>query len=128
MCGGQPCFGSVFGIPLQKSVLIIGIGQLVITIIATILNIIRYFAAVGAFDDDFEFKCDEDVCIGPIIKYAVFDAFFGVCCGLMLIFGSHLRNRCLLVFWMIITVFVSMKYIWVVVTHDWRAIEVTKHK
>jgi hypothetical protein len=124
-CEGQPCFGSVFGIPLKKSVFIIGLGQLVITVIATILNIVRYFEAEGLFEDDFELECDEDVCIGPIIKYAVFDGFFGVCCSLMLIFGSYLGNSCLLIFWMIVTVFVSLKYIWVVLTHDWTEIEVT---
>ena len=111
MCGGKPCFTSVFGISLQKSVLIVGILELVITVIATILNIIKYSAAIGAFDEDFGPECDDkDVCIGPIIKYAVFDAFFGVCCGLMLIFGSYLRNSGLLIFWMIVTVVVSLKY------------------
>jgi len=124
MCGGKPCFNSVFGVSLQKSVLIIGIVELVITIIATILNIIKYSAAIGAFDDDFSDECDDkDVCIGPIIKYAVFDGFFGIGCALMLIFGAHLRNHCLLISWMIITIFISMKYIWVVITHDWTALE-----
>jgi len=124
MCGGKPCFSSVFGISLQKSVLIVGIVELVITIIATILNIIKYSAAIGAFDEDFGPECDDkDVCIGPIIKYAVFDGFFGVGCALLLIFGAHLRNHCLLISWMIITIFISMKYIWVVITHDWTALE-----
>ena len=34
-------------------------------LIATILNV---FEAAGAFDNDIEFECDEDVCIGAIIK------------------------------------------------------------
>jgi len=124
MCGGKPCFNSVFGISLQKSVLIVGILELVITIIATILNIIKYATAIGAFDDDFGPECDDkDVCIGPIIKYAVFDGFFGVGCALLLIFGAHLRNHCLLVSWMIITVIISGKYLWVVIAHDWTSLE-----
>ena len=60
-----------------------------------------------------------------VIKYAAFDAFFGVGCGLMLIFGSLLRNSCLLISWMIVTVFVSLKYIWVVLTYDWTDMEVS---
>eukprot|EP00092_Neocalanus_flemingeri_P050517 GFUD01058418.1.p1 GENE.GFUD01058418.1~~GFUD01058418.1.p1 ORF type:complete len:233 (-),score=56.49 GFUD01058418.1:79-777(-) len=124
MCGGKPCFSSVFGISLKRSVLIVGIVELVITVIATILSIIKYAAAVGAFDEDFGPECDDkDVCIGPIIKYAVFDGFFGVCCALLLIFGAHLRNHCLLISWMIITVMISTKYIWVVVMSDWTALE-----
>jgi len=124
MCGGKPCFDSVFGISLKTSVLIVGIIELVITIIATILNIIKYATAVGAFDDDFGRECDDkDVCIGPIIKYAVFDGFFGVGCALLLIFGAHLRNHCLLILWMIITVLISTKYLWVVFAHDWTSLE-----
>merc|ERR1719206_856908 len=124
MCGGKPCFDSVFGISLKTSVLIVGIIELVITIIATILNIIKYATAVGAFDDDFGRECDDkDVCIGPIIKYAVFDGFFGVGCALLLIFGAQLRNHCLLILWMIITVRISTKYLWVVFAHDWTSLE-----
>eukprot|EP00090_Calanus_glacialis_P012998 TRINITY_DN21622_c0_g1_i1.p1 TRINITY_DN21622_c0_g1~~TRINITY_DN21622_c0_g1_i1.p1 ORF type:complete len:246 (+),score=61.74 TRINITY_DN21622_c0_g1_i1:109-846(+) len=124
MCGGKPCFTSVFGISLQKSVLIVGILELVITVIATILNIIKYSAAIGAFDEDFGPECDDkDVCIGPIIKYAVFDGFFGIGCALLLIFGAHLRNHCLLVSWMIITIIISTKYLWVVIANDWTALE-----
>jgi len=104
--------------------MIVGIIEMVITVIATILNIIKYAAAIGAFDEDFESECDDkDVCIGPIIKYAVFDGFFGVCCALMLIFGAHLRNQCLLVSWMVITVIISLKYFWVVFSHDWTSLE-----
>ena len=53
MCGGRPCFTSVFGLSLQKSVIVIGILELVITVIATILNIIKYARSVGAFDEDY---------------------------------------------------------------------------
>ena len=67
---------------------------------------------------------DKDVCIGPIIKFAVFDALFGVGCSLMLIFGAHLRNHCLLVSWMVVTLVISTKYIWVVIANDWSNLEV----
>ena len=35
-----------------------------------------------------------------------------------------LRNNCLLISWMLVTIALSAKYIWVVVTHDWSALEV----
>ena len=66
----------------------------------------------------------QDVCIGPIIKYAVFDAFFGVVCALLLIFGAHLRNNCLLISWVVITICTSLKYVYVVVFSDWSRLEV----
>ena len=53
MCGGRPCFTSVCGLSLQKSVIVIGILELLITVIATILNIIKYARSVGAFDEDY---------------------------------------------------------------------------
>ena len=31
---------------------------------------------------------DKDVCVGPLIKYTVFDAFFGALCGFLLILAS----------------------------------------
>ena len=31
---------------------------------------------------------EKDVCVGPLIKYTVFDAFFGALCGIILILGS----------------------------------------
>ena len=34
------------------------------------------------------------------------------------------RNNCLLISWMVVTIGLSAKYIWVVVTHDWSALEV----
>ena len=68
----------------------------------------------------------QDVCIGPIIKYAVFDAFFGVGCSLLLIFGAHLRNNCLLISWVVITIICSLKYVYVVTVNDWSRLEVQK--
>ena len=126
MCGGEPCVRSVFGVPLQRSVLIIGFIELGITIIATILNTIKYVNDKGGYDKVYDCK-EEEVCLGPLLKYAFFDAFTGIICALMLIFGSRTNSRCLLISWMIITVFASFKYIWVVLDHDWTALEVNFH-
>jgi len=115
-----PCISSCCGLPLQKAVILIGVAELVITIIATALNVTK---AAGAFDGYGE-ECEgKDVCIGPIIKYAVFDSLFGIICSLLLIFGAHTRNNCMLISWMVVTIALSAKYIWVVVTHDWSALE-----
>lgn len=123
MCGGRPCFNSVCGISLQKSVIIVGVLELVLTVIVTILNIVKYAKSIGALDDDYSECDDKDVCIGPIIKYAVFDAFFGVGCSLLLIFGAHLRNNCLLISWVVITIICSLKYVYVVTVNDWSRLE-----
>ena len=61
MCGGRPCFSSCCGLSLQKSVVIIGIIELVITAIATILNIVKYAKGVGYFDDEYNNECDDKV-------------------------------------------------------------------
>merc|ERR1712158_347621 len=72
MCG-PPCFRSVCGFPLQKAVYIIGLVELTITVIVTIANVVKYSKNVT---EDGEFCKGKDVCIGPIIKHCVFDAFF----------------------------------------------------
>jgi len=123
MCGGSPCVKSVCGLSLQTTVIGIGILELVITIIATILNIIKYASAVGAFDDDNSECAGRDVCWGPIAKYAVFDAFFGVVCSFILIFGAKSRNHCLLISWMVVTVFASFKYLYVMIWNDWSKLQ-----
>ena len=56
----------------------------------------------------------------------MFDAFFGVGCSLLLIFGAHLRNNCLLISWVVITVICSLKYVYVVAVNDWSRLEVQK--
>merc|ERR1712158_55347 len=63
MCG-PPCFRSVCGMPLQKAVYIIGLIELIITVIVTIANVVKYSQFVN--EEDCQGK---DVCIGPIIKY-----------------------------------------------------------
>ena len=60
MCGGRPCFTSVLGLSLQKSVIIIGVIELILTIIATILNIVKYAKSIGALDDDYS-ECQDKV-------------------------------------------------------------------
>merc|ERR1712158_332326 len=63
MCG-PPCFRSVCGMPLQKAVYIIGLIELIITVIVTIANVVKYSQFVN--EEDCQGK---DVCIGPSIKY-----------------------------------------------------------
>merc|ERR1712037_435282 len=104
MCG-QPCFRSVCGMPLQKAVYIIGLVELIITVIVTIANVVKYSKFVN--EEDCEGK---DVCIGPIIKYCVFDAFFGILCSI-------------LIFWIIITLGCSIKYLYVFIASDWTNLE-----
>merc|ERR1712110_151545 len=104
MCG-QPCFRSVCGMPLQTAVYIIGLVELIITVIVTIANVVKYSKFVN--EEDCEGK---DVCIGPIIKYCVFDAFFGILCSILL-------------FWIVITLGCSIKYLYVFVVSDWTSLE-----
>merc|ERR1712211_194235 len=113
MCG-PPCFRSVCGIPLQKAVYIIGLIELIITVIVTIANVVKYSQFVN--EEDCEGK---DVCIGPTIKYCVFDAFFGILCSVLLFIGARMRHRCLLIFWILITLGCSIKYLYVFVVSDW---------
>ena len=61
MCGGRPCFTSVCGISLQKSVIIVGVLELILTVIVTILNIVKYAKSIGALDDDYNSECDDKV-------------------------------------------------------------------
>merc|ERR1712141_201446 len=104
MCG-QPCFRSVCGMPLQTAVYIIGLVELIITVIVTIANVVKYSQFVN--EEDCEGK---DVCIGPIIKYCVFDAFFGILCSVLL-------------FWILITLGCSIKYLYVFFVSDWTSLE-----
>merc|ERR1712174_25852 len=81
-----------------------------ITVIVTIANVVKYSQFVN--EEDCQGK---DVCIGPIIKYCVFDAFFGILCSVLLFIGARLRHRCLLIFWILITLGCSIKYLYVFV-------------
>lgn len=120
MCG-PPCFNSLCGLDLALAVIIIGLMELALTIIATALNVVKYAAYYDAYGEECE---DKDVCIGPLIKYSVFDAFFGVLCSVMLIAGGQTGSKCLILTWMLTSVLTSIKYIWVAVTHDWTSLEV----
>jgi len=120
MCG-KPLVNSCFGISLSRSVIAIGVIELVITVVATILNVVKFSRG---WEDRYGEECDKvDVCIGPLIKYSVFDALFGVVCSIMLIVGGNSRNVCLLITWMVATFFASFKYVWVVATHNWTNLE-----
>merc|ERR1711963_265460 len=63
MCG-PPCFRSVCGMPLQKAVYIIGLIELIITVIVTIANVAKYSQFVNGED------CEgKDVCIGAFSSF-----------------------------------------------------------
>merc|ERR1711918_193829 len=119
MCG-PPCFRSVCGFPLQKAVYIIGLVELTITVIVTIANVVKYSKNVT---EDGEFCEGKDVCIGPIIKHCVFDAFFGIICSILLFIGARMRHRCLLIFWILITLGCSIKFLYVFFVSDWTSLE-----
>merc|ERR1719432_603005 len=114
---GPPCFRSVCGMPLQTAVYIISLVELIITAIVTTANVVRYS----------EFGNDEDhqqhVYIGPIIKYFVFDALFGILCSILLFIGARMRQRCLLISWIIITLCCSVKYLYDAIVSDWTSLE-----
>ena len=66
MCGGRPCFTSVCGVSLQRAIMVLGGVQLALTLIATLLNSLKYSRISGVFDEDFDESCgDVEVCIGP---------------------------------------------------------------
>merc|ERR1711890_82044 len=90
----------------QKAVYIIGLVELIITVLVTIANVVKYSKFVN--EEDCEGK---DVCIGPIIKYCVFDAFFGILCSILLFIGARLRHRC------------RIKYLYVFIVSDWTSLE-----
>merc|ERR1712055_790113 len=94
MCG-QPCFRSVCGMPLQTAVYIIGLVELIITVIVTIANVVKYSKFIN-----------EEDCEGK-------DVFI----------GARLRHRCLLIFWIVITLGCSIKYLYVFVVSDWTSLE-----
>merc|ERR1712241_1458040 len=101
MCG-PPCFTSVCGLPLQKAVYIIALVELMITVIVTIANVVKYSKGIDSGDVECEGK---DVCIGPIIKYCVFDAFFGILFSILIPAGC------------------SIKYLIVFIGNDWTSLE-----
>jgi len=124
MCGQRPCFSSVCGLPLSTSVVIIGLLELLVTLVATILNILKYLGNLDSDSEEYQQECaDKDVCIGPVIKNGVFDAFFGVLCSLLLISGGYTRSPGLIVTWMLVTIIASVKYIWIFFVSDWSSLE-----
>ena len=66
---------------------------------------------------------DVDVCMGPLIKYAVFDAFIGSICAIILIFGALGRSVCMLIIWMMVIPCASIKYVWVLHNSNWTQYE-----
>ena len=62
---GQPTFNTVFGQPLRSVVVYIGLLELTITLVATVLNLIKYTQHLDLFGEDCAGKA---VCVGPLIK------------------------------------------------------------
>ena len=120
MCSGKPCLTTVCGLPLRQVVLHIGLLELLLTLAATTLNVIKYTQYDQLFGEDCASK---DVCVGPLIKYTVFDAAAGVLCSVLLIAGSLEASRCLLLTWCLLSLLVATKHAWVVLTHDWTSLE-----
>ena len=65
MCRGKPCFTRVFGQPLRLVVLYLGLVELLITLVVTTLNVIKYTQYVELFGEECASKA---VCVGPLIK------------------------------------------------------------
>merc|ERR1711997_659710 len=119
-CTGKPCFNSVFGISLRRAVIIIGCIQLGITAVVSIINTVRY----AEYRTDLGQDCSsEEICVGPLIKFAVFDGFFGTLCALLLIFGGKSESSCMLVSWLVLTGGCSLNYLYVLLFNDWTDIE-----
>ena len=121
MCDSRACLNSVCGLELGIAVILIGLSELAVTFVVTILNVVKYAEYHDAYGEECE---DKDVCIGPLIKYSVFDAFFGVLSSVILIAGAYTESKCLILTWIVITVMTSCKYVWVVITKDWTSLEV----
>ena len=65
MCPGQPCFTTVFGQNIRLVLLHIGLLELVLTLVVTTLNLIKYTKNLHLVGEDCATK---DVCLGPLIK------------------------------------------------------------
>merc|ERR1712217_409815 len=48
---------------------------------------------------------------------------FGILCSVLLFIGARMRHRCLLIFWILITLGCSIKYLYVFVVSDWTSLE-----
>merc|ERR1712026_514823 len=92
-----------------------------ITVVASIVNTVRY----SQYREDLGENClANEFCLGPLIKFAVWDGLFGTVSALLLIFGARSESNCLLVMWMIMTGACSIKYLWVLIFHEWINYEV----
>ena len=59
MCGARPCLSSVCGLELRVAVITIGGAELLLTLVATVLNVAKY---ASHYTED---GCrDRDVCFG----------------------------------------------------------------
>ena len=68
MCGSKPCCESVFGLELRLAVITIGVMELLLTLVTTLLNISKFIKSVEEEEDFMRFCEDKDVCIGASNK------------------------------------------------------------
>ena len=54
----------------------------------------------------------------------MFDGFFGILCGLLLILGGKSESSCMLVTWLALTGGCSLKYLYVLIFYKWTDVEV----
>merc|ERR1739845_244115 len=64
--------------------------------------------------------CFRSVCGMPLQK-AVY--IIGLICSVLLFIGARMRHRCLLIFWILITLGCSIKYLYVFFVSDWTSLE-----
>ena len=66
MCGARPCLSSVCGLELRVAVIAIGGAELLLTLVATVLNVAKY---ASHYTED---GCrDRDVCFGSFTLYYI---------------------------------------------------------
>ena len=66
MCGARPCCSSVCGLELRVAVITIGGAELLLTLVATVLNLAKY--ASHYTEEGYSAQCrDRDVCFGNFI-------------------------------------------------------------
>ena len=75
MCGARPCLSSVCGLELRVAVITIGGAELLLTLVATVLNVAKY---ASHYTED---GCRErDVCLGNFILYYIWFSDADVVC------------------------------------------------
>ena len=71
MCGARPCCSSVCGLELRVAVITIGGAELLLTLVATVLNLAKYASHYTEEGDSAQCR-DRDVCFGNFISYYIY--------------------------------------------------------